>query len=297
MKRVIALGFFDGVHLGHGALLRRCRQRADELGCSAAALTFDPHPQTFIAGKAMPLINTLDDRIRLMTELYGMDEVPVLSFDEAVMHMPWQRFAEEILVDTFEAVHVVCGHDYTFGSKGLGTAQVLREFCETRSIGCDIIEKVEAEGGVISSTRIRSLLQAGDVETANRLLGHRHFLTATVCHGKQLGRKLGFPTANLPLPEGLLELPHGVYAAETVLPDGSRHRAVVNIGLRPTVEQTDRVNAECWLPDFDGDLYDTELQVEFCKFLRPEQKFDSVDDLRAAIAHDGEAVRAYFETI
>lgn len=294
MKRVIALGFFDGVHVGHGALLRRCRQRADALGCPACALTFHPHPDTLIFGTDIPLLSTLDDRRRLMTQLYAMDEVLVLPFDRTLMELPWQEFVQSILVDRLEAAHVVCGHDFTFGYKGLGTAEKLQALCNTLHMGCDVIDKVEADGAIISSTRIRHLLQSGDVEAANRLLGHRHFFTGTVTHGKQLGRQLGFPTANLLLPEGLLIPAHGVYAAEVVLPDGTRHRAVVNVGLRPTVENTRQVNAECYLPDYDGDLYGMVLQVEFCKYLRPERKFDSVADLRAAIAQDTATVNEYF---
>ena len=166
MKRVIALGFFDGVHLGHGALLRRCRQRADELDCAACALTFHPHPDTLIFGKEVPLLTTLDDRKQLMKDLYAMDEVLVLPFDRSLMELPWQEFVENILVDRSDAAHVVCGHDFTFGHRGLGTAKKLQTLCESLHMGCDVIDKVELDGDTASSTRIRSLLQAGETEQA-----------------------------------------------------------------------------------------------------------------------------------
>lgn len=293
--RVIALGFFDGVHLGHGALLQKARQRADELGCLAAALTFDPHPDELIYGIKKPLINTLADRQWLMTRLYFMDEVLILKFDDEFMHMPWRDFVKDFLVNKLRAVHVVCGHDYSFGYKGLGNVARLQALCAECGIGCDVISKVEGVGDTISSTRIRGLLQRGQLETANQLLGHQHFFSGTVTHGKKLGRLLGFPTANMTLPEGMLEMAHGVYVTEVVLSDRSRYMAVTNVGTRPTVGHNADVTVESWLLDFKGDLYGRILQVEFCKYLRPEQRFDTVDELIAAIRSDGEAARAYFE--
>ena len=292
--RVIALGFFDGVHRGHGALLEKTRQLADDLGCLAATMTFDPHPDDLIYGIKTPLINTLPDRQRLMTRLYYMDEVLILRFNDEMMRMPWQVFVKDFLVGKFRAVHVVCGHDFTFGYKGLGNVKRLREMCQELGIGIDVIEPVDDQGGIISSTRIRELLKQGDLETANQLLGHCHFFSGTVVHGKKLGRLLGFPTANMRLPEGMLELACGVYATEIELPDRTRHIAVTNVGRRPTVDDGKNIMVESYLLDYKGDLYGRILKVEFCKYLRPEQKFDTVDDLIAAIHRDGEAAREFF---
>ena len=292
--RVIALGFFDGVHLGHGALLQRARRKAGALGCRAAGLTFDPHPERLICGQQPPLLNTLEDRRWLMTNLYGMDEMLVLPFDEAVMRMPWQVFVTDVLVGKFGACHVICGHDYRFGHKGEGTAALLQQLCQELRIGCDIVDKVEVLGAEVSSTRIRACLQAGDLETANALLGHCHFFSGTVTHGKKLGRLLGCPTANQILPPELLELNHGVYATRVQLHDGTFHLAVTNVGSRPSLDDGQHITVESWLLDYTGDLYDRMLRVEFCKFLRPEQKFGSLDALVAAVKRDGEAARAYF---
>lgn len=295
--RVIALGFFDGVHRGHGALLNKARERADELGCLASSLTFDPHPDELVYGLKTPLINTLTDRRWLMTRLYCMDEVLILRFDREFMEMPWREFVEDFLVGKFRAIHVVCGHDYTFGHKGLGNVQRLRDLCAELHIGIDVIEKVEDDHEVISSTRIRRLLQAGELDAANDLLGHRHFFSGTVVHGKKLGRRLGFPTANLQLPAGLLEMANGVYITEVIFTDRSRHMAVTNVGHRPTVDNGNEITVESWLLHYHGDLYGEILRVEFCKFLRPEQKFATVDELIAAVKHDGEEAERYFQQL
>ncbi len=293
--RVIALGFFDGVHRGHGALLQAARRRADLLGCQAVGLTFDPHPEMLIRGVQPPLLNTLEDRRWLMTQLYGMDDMLVLPFDRDFMQMPWQNFLENVVVKQLGAVHVVCGHDYRCGYRGQGTAQLLQERCKSLGIGCDVVEKVEYLGVEVSSTRIRTLLQCGDLETANALLGHSHLFSGTVAHGKKLGRLLGCPTANQIIPAGILEPVHGVYATRVHLPDGTAYYAVTNVGSRPSLEDGTHITVESWLLGYDGDLYGVDLRVEFCKFLRPEQKFGSLDELVAAIHKDGEAARAYFE--
>ena len=283
MKRVIALGFFDGVHLGHAALLRKARQEADRLGCQAAALTFDQHPVERISGKKMPLINTLPEREQMMKERFGMDEVIVLSFDEAMMHMPWQTFIEQVLRTELRAEAVVCGHDFTFGYKGEGTALKLREAFGEH---CHVIEPVQVDGQIVSSSLIRELLQTRQIEQANRLLGHSHFITGTVIHGKHLGRKIGIPTTNL-LPKQVLEPSCGVYVSKV-----NGRPAVTNIGCRPTLEDGDAITVESWILDFSGDLYGKTIRVELERFIRPERKFSSVEDLRTQILQDAEQVRA-----
>ena len=294
-NRVIALGFFDGVHRGHGALLQLARQRADALGCQAVGLTFDPHPDVLVSGVQTPLINSLTDRRWLMTRLYAMDDMLVLPFDEEFMRMPWQDFVTEVLVRQLGAVHLVCGHDYRFGYRGQGTPQKLQALCRELEIGCDVVDKVEYLGDEVSSSRIRLLLLQGELETANALLGHRHLFSGTVTHGKKLGRLLGCPTANQRLPQELLELAHGVYATWVTLDDGDGYLAVTNVGSRPSLDDGHHITVESWLQDYEGDLYDRTLRVEFCKFLRPEQKFGSLDELVAAVKKDGKAARAYFE--
>ena len=155
---VLALGFFDGVHIGHGGLLRRTRETADRLGVPAAALTFDTHPDTLVSGHSVPLLNTPEDRAALMREYYGIDEVLTLHFDRETMTQPWERFAEETLLGRYHAVHLVCGHDFRFGDRGAGNPEKLAAFCAQRGIGFDRIDVIELDGAPVSSTRIRALL-------------------------------------------------------------------------------------------------------------------------------------------
>lgn len=287
--RIIALGFFDGVHRGHGALLRCARAMADQVGCTAACLTFDRHPGDLL-GQPAPLINTSAERAWLMQRLYGINEVLVLPFTPTLLHTPWQDFAARLLTE-YQAAGLVCGADYRFGDRAEGTAERLHAFAAEHGIECRIVPPVLQDGAPISSTRIRVSLEAGLLDEANDLLGHPHLLTGVVEHGKHVGSQLGFPTANLPVAPGVLAPCHGVYAARVTLPDGSRRMAVTNIGLRPTLEQTDRVNVESWIQDYDGDLYGRPLRVELLEFLRPEMQFASVEALRGQVLADGAAVR------
>lgn len=282
MKGVIALGFFDGVHLGHAALLNKARQEADRLGCIAAALTFARHPDEVILGQKTPLLNTLSQRERLMKDEFAMEEVITLPFDKDMMQMPWQQFAK-MLSAQFEAEAVVCGHDFTFGYKGEGNAQKLQEFF---GANCHVIEAVELEGEIVSSTRIRELLQKGKVEQANRMLGRAHYLEGTVIHGKHLGRKIGIPTANTLLPEETVIPCFGVYASRV-----NGIPAVTNIGVRPTLEDGETPTVESRLLDFSGDLYGKTIKVELLHYLRPERKFASVEELKEQIQLDTEATK------
>jgi riboflavin kinase/FMN adenylyltransferase len=293
--RVIALGFFDGVHLGHGALLRRAGTCARTLGCKATALTFDVHPLQVLAGKQVPLLTTTRERIRLMEELYAMDEVMVLPFDGVMAAMDWEDFVEQILLKRYGACHVVCGYDYTFGHKGLGTADKLRQKCAAMGVGCDIIDRTELDGVTLSSTYIRSLLEAGNVTEANRFLGHPYAITGEVIPGKQLGHTLGIPTANVAVPEGLLPPANGVYATRVYLPDGTVKTAVTNVGLRPTVKDDLGLVMEPWILDFGGDLYGRTIRVEFHARLRPERRFESLDALKAEILRNAHETRALLD--
>ena len=287
---VLALGFFDGVHLGHGGLLNKTREMADRLGLPAAALTFDTHPDTLVFGAKVPLLNTPEERKYLMQSLYGIDEVLTLHFDRATMEQPWQEFVHKTLVQKYRAAHVVCGHDYRFGAGGRGTPEKLAEECARLGLGFDCIPEIRLEGQTVSSTLIRGLLEGGETAKAVRFLGHPHILTGTVISGRHLGRTLGIPTANLSVSEGILVPKFGVYAARAVF-DGQTRPAVVNIGVRPTVDGH-TVTVEPWILDFDGDLYGHTLRLELTDFLRPEQKFASLEALKAEVLRNAETVRS-----
>ena len=293
IRRAIALGFFDGVHIGHGALLNKTRERAEEVGATPSVLSFDIHPDTLVFGTEVPLINSAIGREELIRRLYGIDNVVFLHFNRHMMQMPWEEFAASI-VEELNIAWIVVGHDFCFGYKGQGTAQRLKLWCEERGIGCDIIPAVKLDGEIVSSTAIRGLITEGRMEEANRLLGHPHTLADTVHSGYHLGRKLGTPTINMYFPEGVLIPRFGVYASKVCLEQGGEHVAVTNVGVRPTVGEGNRVSVESHLLDYSGNLYGRQARVDFYSFLRGERKFDSLEDLSAQIHVDAENAREYF---
>lgn len=293
-RKVIALGFFDGVHIGHGALLRRTREEADRLGASPAAFTFDRPPKEVVTGTPVRLLNTAEDRCDLIRRLYGVEQVIVAPFDRAMMTMEWRDFIA-LLVGQYHAVHLVAGHDYRFGYRNEGNPELLRQRCAELGLGCDIIPRVDLQGVTVSSTHIRTLVERGDVEQAADFLGHPHCMSLTVSHGRHIGRAIGAPTFNfLPPPELLLPF-RGVYATRTHLPDGRCCAGVTNVGVRPTVERGGAVSVETYLFDFSGELYGQRLRLDFCRYLRPEQEFSSLDDLRGQIRQDVETAKRFFD--
>ncbi len=292
-KRVIALGFFDGVHLGHGALLRRVAERAETLNAIPAAVTFDAHPKTIILGQGAPLLTTPSDRADLMRRLYGIQEIIVARFDSGLMHMGWREFVTDFLVAQNGAVHLVAGHDFRFGYMGQGNSQRLQELCTELGIGCDIIPPVAIDDLTVSSSYIRTLVAQGEMERATQFLGHPFCLTEQVRHGKKLGSRLGFPTVNLHIPSGCVVPAFGVYAARLWV-DGESYAAATNVGVRPTVDDDGSITVEGTLLDFNGSLYGKTVRMDFYKHLRSEQKFETLDALRTQVMCDIKAVRDYF---
>ena len=288
-KRVFALGFFDGVHLGHQVLLRECVDLAKRLDCQAAAITFDRHPRTLFSREPIPLISTVASRKLLMGRC-GIGHVKKYPVIPEVMGMPWRDFLEELVAEG--AVGFVCGDDFRFGRRGEGNGRRLAEFCAERGLPCVIVPEQTVDGKRISSTYIRRQIECGDMETAKRFLGHPHIVSGVVVPGKQLGRTLGIPTANIRLEAELVVPRFGVYACRIHL-DGKDYAAVTNVGTRPTVSGVG-VTVEPWILDFDGDLYGQEITLEFHRFLRPETRFDGLDALKAQICRDAQATREYF---
>ena len=294
-RRVIALGFFDGVHLGHGALLQAVSQAAERLGAVPCAFTFDRHPGGAITGQQVPLLSTVEDRAWLMRRQYGIREVIVAPF-ASMQKMDWQDFIVQYLAQELGAVHVVAGHDFHFGYMGKGNPQRLREKCAQLGIGCDIIGKVERDGITISSTYIRTLIAQGEMERARQFLGHPHILTQRVAHGKGIGGPtLGFPTVNLSVPQGVIVPAFGVYATRVWF-DGQCRQAVTNVGVRPTVADNDgRMTVEGFILDFDGDLYGRQVRMEFYKHLRGERRFPSMEALADEIRRNAQQTREFFK--
>ena len=286
---VFALGFFDGVHLGHQALLRECVSMADRLDCRTAAITFDRHPRSLFTADPPALISTAASR-RFLLRRYGITHICQLPVVQETMSMPWQDFIRKLL--DRGAVGFVCGDDFHFGARGQGNGEKLKQFCQELGIPCVIVPEQTVDGVRISSTHIRNLIENGKMETAVKFLGHPHIISGTVVHGKRLGRTLGIPTANLLLEPGLVTPKFGVYACRCII-DGSAYPAVTNVGTRPTVSGVG-VTVEPWILDFEGDLYDREITLEFSRFLRPETKFDGLDALKAQIHQDAVETRNYF---
>jgi len=293
-RRVIALGFFDGIHIGHAALMRKVRETADAAGLLPSVITFDAHPQSFIGGQSVPLINSPEDRAGLIHRLFGISDVIFLHFDKNTSQMPWDVFIGH-LVDEFGARHLIAGHDFRFGKDGKGNSERLLAKCRELAVGCDIIPAVAHDGVVSSSTYIRELILAGDMERAREFLGHAHVLTDTVRYGYRLGRTLGTPTINMLFSDGVIIPAHGVYATRVFLGDGHARTGVTNIGYRPTVNSDQKtITAETHILNFRGNLYGRQVRVEFYARLRPEVKFDGVVELKAQIQKDCRASEAYF---
>lgn len=286
---IYALGFFDGVHVGHQTLLMACRHLAVHKGCTVGAVTFTSHPDTLVTGKTPLLLNTVQERERTLFG-FGAFHILVLPFDKALMNMTWQAFLEMLLKKN--ASGFVCGEDFRFGRNGEGDAQKLADFCRERSLHWAIVPEQKLDGIRVSSTHIRKLIEAGEMQEAARFLGHPHILSGQVVSGRQIGRTIGVPTANLVIPEEVAVPRNGVYATKCLV-EGRLYTAVTNIGSRPTVEGH-QVRAESWLLDFDGDLYGKHMTVLFYQFLRPERKFDSLEELKAEIQKNAEQTLEIF---
>lgn len=293
IERVIALGFFDGVHTGHGVLINRAKERAEELHAVPAVLTFDRHPGALVSGKPLPLINSAAGRVDIIGRKFGISEVIIIHFDDEMREMLWEEFVRFLQSD-FGAVHLVVGDDFRFGYRGQGTPERLLEKCGELNMGCDVIPEVTLDGIRVGSTYIRECIANGDIERANMFLGHPHTLEDTVRCGYKFGRTIGAPTINMVFPEGVLVPAFGVYAAKVFIKD-TGYIAVTNVGVRPTVGGRDEVTVESYILNYSGNLYGRQVRVEFHKFLRSEMKFSGMGRLKEQIQRDAEATREYFE--
>ena len=289
MSAVLTMGNFDGVHLGHQALLRATLSEARAQRATAEAMFFDPHPSAFFQPqRCPPMLTSVARRRALLLEHAGLDAVDVRRFDAAFARQSPDAFVEDVLVGQRNAVVVVVGPDFRFGQGREGDVARLVAMGKARGFRVHVIPPVEFQGEPISSTRIRELLAQGDVASAAVLLGRPHDLTAEVVHGDHRGHTIGFPTANLAV-EGNLAIPaDGVYAV-MVEEGGQTRAAVANVGVRPTFKAGRSL--EVHILDFESDLYGTSLRVSFIERLRDEQRFESVTALMRQIGRDAEAAR------
>jgi len=281
---VLAIGSFDGIHLGHQQVLDRVRANARELGARSAVITFEPHPRCVLEPARCPKsLTTLEEKLGLLHVL-EVDDGIVLKFTPQVA----QLTAEEFMAGVGKAMNVrrvVCGPDFVFGNQRRGNPDWLRE----HGFEVEVIPPFQLDGVELHSSEIRRLLGEGDIPAANRLLGRPFVLRGTVEHGAEVGRGLGFPTANLALQLNKLVPAVGIYAVRVKSSFG-RHLGALSIGYRPTFGG-DRLGIEVFLIDFDGDLYGAQLEVSFVARLRDEEKYESAAELAEAIARDVEATR------
>jgi len=290
---VVTIGAYDGVHLGHRALIAEVRQRADRLGCDTAVITFDRHPAMVVRPDSAPkLLTDLDQKLELLAET-GVDYTLVVPFDERRSHESAEDFVHEVLVGCLDTKAVVVGHDFHFGHSRRGNVALLTQM--GGELGFDVLglRLVGDEAAAYSSTRIRGLLQVGDMAHAAALLGRPHEVRGQVARGDARGRDLGFPTANVEVPAEILLPADGIYAGWYRRPDGTTHMAAVSLGRRPTFyEAAESSLLEAFLLDFEGDLYGERAAVQFVTRLRGEERFDSVDALVRQIDADVQATRA-----
>ena len=291
-ETVVALGMFDGVHIGHAQLIRAANHLAALHDLQSVIQTFSNHPLSIIAPERVPpMLTTRAEKIATISG-YRPDALIMRPFDATFAALSPEAFVQA-LAETLHPRHIVVGFNYTFGLKGAGTPQLLAELGRRYGFETHVVGAVVREGETVSSTRIRELLHKGRMGEATALLGRPYSLCGEVVRGKQLGRKLGFPTANLAWPQNKAIPPKGVYFSRVWM-EGDAYEAVLNIGTHPTAPGGPP-SIEAYLIDFDGDLYGKHLRVELWRYRRPEQRFASLDALKAQMALDLEATVQFFE--
>ena len=280
-KYAIALGLFDGVHLGHRAVLQAAAGQVQH-GLCPAAFTFQPGLASFKGAEGF--LYPEPQKERILREECGMAEVYAPDFSD-IASLSGEDFVREILAARMDAAYAVCGRDFRFGRGAACGCAELVQYCTELGIAVEIVGDVESDGGKVSSSRIRTLLEAGDIAAANALLGAPYCIQGEIVHGAHLGHTIGFATINQSFAEGQL-VPHfGVYASETKTPAGWLP-SITNIGIKPTVGYTGLPLAETHILDFSGDLYGQILEVRLTQFLRAERKFDSLEALVAQLRAD-----------
>lgn len=295
-RAVVTIGAYDGVHLGHKAVIRQVRERAEELGALSVVVTFDKHPASVVRPDAAPklLTNSLQ-KIELLSNT-GVDAVVVVPFDAEQARETPVDFITRVLVSTLRVQTVIVGSDFHFGHMRQGNVTLLREMGERHDFTCEPIVLVPRADGVnepVSSTAIRRALAGGEIDSATRMLGRPHEVHGIVVQGDQRGRTIGFPTANVQIPTGMCVPADGVYAGLYRRPDGSEFSCAINLGRRPTfyVDQGYSL-LEAYLLDFSGDLYGEDAVVQFVAFLRSEKQFGGIDELKEQLVKDIDAARA-----
>ena len=291
-RSVVTIGSFDGVHLGHQAILNQVKAVAAELGLPSVVMTFEPQPQEFFSGERAPArLMRLREKVEALFE-FGVDQVLCLQFNRELRNLTAAEFVRSVLVDGLGTRHLIVGDDFRFGCDRSGDFKMLSEMGETYDFAVQDTETLEVDGQRVSSTLVRQILERGNFERASQLLGKPFTITGRVVYGQQLGRELGFPTANVQLNRYSAPL-SGVYAVLVNI-DGAVYQGAANVGLRPTVGDLLKPILEVHLLDFEADLYGRRIEVEFVTKIRDEEKFTSLDKLIESIQRDVKQIRAWF---
>lgn len=284
---IVTIGTFDGVHVGHKKILEKITQNTNNSDCESLVLTFFPHPRTVLqTGTEMKQLNTIDEKSNLI-EKAGIDNLVIHPFDREFSQLTAEEFVKQVLVDTFNIQKIVIGYDHRFGKNRTADINDLIAFGNQYNFEVEQISAEELNEVAVSSTKIRSALTEGNIKLANSFLGYNYTITGKVVQGKQLGRTIGFPTANIYVEEDYKLIPNsGVYVVECKI-DNQFYFGMMNIGTNPTIENTDlNQKIEVNIFNFDTEIYDKSITVSFLKRIRSEQKFDSLESLKAQIAMD-----------
>ena len=295
-RAVITIGAYDGVHLGHRAVIRQVRARAAELGALSVVVTFDRHPASIVRPESAPRMLTNPEQKIEQLRQTGVDAVVVVPFDPEQAKETPVDFVTRVLVSRLRAQAVIVGSDFHFGHMRQGNVTLLREMGERHDFTCEPVVLIPRADGVnepVSSTAIRRALAGGEIDSATRMLGRPYELRGTVVSGDQRGRTIGFPTANVQVPTGMCMPSDGVYAGVYTRPDGTEYTCAINLGRRPTFYDNQQFSLlEAYLLDFAGDLYGEEASVQFEAFLRSEKQFGGIDELKEQLVKDIEHARA-----
>lgn len=280
----LALGFFDGVHIGHQAVISCAVEFAKEVNCQSAVVTFREHPYCFFKGESPKYILTLEDKYKLIEDI-GVDYLIELDF-ASVCHMTPTQYLDEVLVKYFYPKAISTGFNHKFGVDKSGNVKFLSDNQDKYDYAYFATPPQSIFGDVISSTAIRQFIKTGVVDMASSMLGRKFAVSGTVIKGREIGKTIGFPTANIIYPLDIVEPPYGVYDVDVELDDGSLHRGLANFGTSPTVTNDNIAILEVHILDFSDDIYDRDVKIHFGRMLRPEIKFSSVDELKTQIEFD-----------
>ncbi|OJX51132.1 MAG: riboflavin biosynthesis protein RibF [Flavobacterium sp. 38-13] len=293
---VATLGTFDGVHLGHKKIIERLTQEAEKSNTESLVLTFFPHPRMVLQGNSViQLLNTIQEKAELL-ESIGLQNLIIHPFDESFSQLSAEEFVKTILVDQFQIKKIIIGHDHRFGKNRSADINDLIAYGKIYDFEVEQISAEEIDEVSISSTKIRKALLSGDIQLANEYLGYNYFITGTVVKGRQLGRTIGFPTANLKIEEEYKLIPlNGVYIVKSHW-NGKEVFGMMNIGTNPTVDGKERTIETNFL-DLEEDLYGKEMRIYFLQRIRSEEKFDSIDTLKAAIENDKIITQSFIKSL